>query len=184
MAKKILGYFGTPIYLYVLTVVTYYGYNSNFGIPSNYLEFSVVTPIIFFFDISRGILEFCKTLNAWAWIGILVATISFLIVLSLHSAIRWIALVVFVIFLVRLPFGFYGFGEFIAKSTTSYYTLPSDCIPGATEKTYIAPTLFGGKAIFVPIDTDTKKIKNGLLVREVTDLTCQLEKREIGKISR
>ncbi len=171
-------------YIYILTVVTYYGFNSFFNIPYNYIEFSIKDPIVFFFDLSRLIASICSQITEWAWFGIVVTFLVLLVLFFFNKVTRWLIVAGLIALVVYLPFGFYRFGNFLASASTSFYTAPSTCIPGATEDLYIAPTLFEGKVVFVPIATSTHQLENGLLVRETSALTCQLEKKEIGKIQK
>lgn len=171
-------------YIYILTVVTYYGFNSYFNIPYNYIEFSVKDPIVFFFDFSRLIGAISGQIGLWNWVAIGAAALVLLGLFFFSRVMRWLITFGFIAFVIYLPFGFYNFGNLLASAATSFYTAPSACIPGATEELYIAPTLFEGKVVFVPVATSTHQLKNGLLVRETSALTCQLEKKEIGKVSK
>lgn len=171
-------------YLYVLTVVNFYGFNSYFNIPYNYIEFSIKDHIVFFFDLSRLIAGIFSQITGWAWFGIIVTLLVLLAFFFFSRIGRWLIVAGFIALVIYLPFGFYRFGNFLASASTSFYTAPSTCIPGATEDLYIAPTLFEGKVVFVPIATSTHQLQNGLLVRETSALTCQLEKKEIGRISK
>ena len=180
--KKLLSIPILTAYLYTLTVVAFYGFNSFFNIPYNYIEFSIKDPIVFFFDLSRLIANISSQITGWTWI-VIVFMLLILLVLFFFSRIgRWIITTAFIVLVIYLPFGFYEFGNFLASASTSFYTTPSKCIPGATGTLYIAPTLFEGKVVFVPIDPTTHKLNNGLLVRDTSSLTCQLEKKEIGRI--
>lgn len=183
MIKKVFtSIAGSATYVYILTIVAFYGYNSYFNIPDSFIAFSVKTPIIFFFDIARGVLIFLKSLSIWSWFGLIVFLIVLLILSEMYKLVRYLAYVGIIFLVCYLPFGFYKFGGFIGASTTSFYTVSEECIPGDSKFIYIAPTLFEGKLIFVPIDRNTRKLQNGLIVRESTNLTCQIEKKEIGKV--
>ena len=182
--SKLLSIPIVTAYIYTLTVVTYYGFNSYFNIPYTYIEFSIKDPIVLFFDLSRLIAAICGQITGWAWFGIVVTFLVLLVLFFFSRVTRWFIVAGFIALVVYLPFGFYRFGNFLASASTSFYTAPTTCIPGATEDLYIAPTLFEGSVVFVPIATSTHQLKNGLLVRETSALTCQLEKKEIGKIQK
>jgi hypothetical protein len=143
-----------------------------------------VTPIVFFFDISQLALAVFAHFSAWGWIGLLVVIFICFVLCAMYKEVNVFCTAALVVLLAYLPFGFHRFGSFLASMTTSFYTAPSSCIPGSTERMYIAPTISEGKMIFVPIDPKTNKLQNGLLVRNDTDITCQVEKKEIGKIEK
>lgn len=182
--KKLLSLPIITVYLYILTVVALYGFNSYFNIPSNYIEFSVRNHIIFFFDLARLAVSVCEHVTMGAWLGIGFALLFLLALCFSGKIMRWLIIIGLGFFAVYLPFGFYRFGGFMAAVSTSFYTAPSSCISGATEDLYVAPTLFESKIVFVPIDAVTHKLKNGLLVREMSAVSCQLEKKEIGKVQK
>ena len=181
--RKLLSIPILTAYVYTLTVVTFYGFNSYFNIPANYIEFSIKNPILFFFDFSKLILVVLSQISGLAWLGIIIGILVILALFMFSKIARWIIILGAILLVAYLPFGFYNFGTFLATMSTNFYTASSNCIPGATGDRYIAPTLFDTKAIFVPID-ENNHLKNGLLVREVSTLTCQLEKNEIGRISK
>lgn len=179
---KLINLSVVTAYLYILTVLSYYGYNSYFSIPYDSAGFSPQAPVIFFFDFSRLILDILKHASISFWITIIVSIIVVIGIYSYHTLGRWLVNLGLIIALAYTFFGFYNFGHLLASSATSFYTVDSKCIPGATEQLYIAPTISEGKAIFVPIDPESRQLKNGLLVRESTSINCQLEKKEIGKV--
>lgn len=181
---KLINLSVVTAYLYILTVLSYYGYNSYFSIPYYSAGFSPQAPVIFFFDFSRLILDLLKHATISFWITIIVSIIVVIGIYSYHALGRWLVNFGLIIALVYTFFGFYNFGHLLASSATNFYTADLKCIPGATEKLYIAPALSEGKVFFVPIDPGTHQLKNGLLVRESTNITCQLEKKEIGKITK
>lgn len=179
---KLINLSVVTAYLYILTVLSYYGYNSYFNIPYDSAGFSPQAPVIFFFDFSRLILDILKHASISFWITIIVSIIVVIGIYSYHTLGRWLVNLGLIIALVYTFFAFYNFGHLLASSATNFYTVDSKCIPGATEQLYIAPTISEGKAIFVPIDPESRQLKNGLLVRESTSINCQLEKKEIGKV--
>ena len=132
--SKLINLSVITAYLYILTVLSYYGYNSYFNIPYDSVHFSPQAPVIFFFDFSRLIFDVIKHFTLSLWIMIFV---SFLVVLAIffyHKIGRWIITLGFIIAVVYTFFAFYNFGNFLAASTTNFYTTNSKCIPGATEK--------------------------------------------------
>lgn len=182
--KKLISIPIVTGYVYILTVVAYYGFNSYFNIPATFIEFSVKNPIIFFFDLSRLIFSIFGQTSVSGWMGIIVFLLVVVAVFLYSKVIRVLVTVGFVVFLVWLPFGFYKFGNLLASVSTNFYTAPSSCIPGATEDLYIAPALFDAKAIFVPISASTLQIKNGLLIRDTSSLTCEMHRQETGRIKK
>ncbi len=182
---KLLKLSFLPTYLYLLMVTAFYGYNSYFNIPINNAIFSVQTPFLFFFDLSRIIIRVIKLFPFLAWLGLFVALVVIAWAIFFTRWGRHVVVAVIIIFLIYLPFGFYRFGTFLASISTNFYTTASSCIPGATDELYIAPSLYGDaqNIVFVPIDPVTHKVKNGLLKKDASSLGCPLERKEFGIIS-
>lgn len=168
---------------YGLTIITLYGYNGFFGIPYNYIEYTSIYPIVFFFDLLTLASEVAKVIPFWGWFGLFGTGIIVALAFFSGRFGRWAVIAAASFLLVWLPFGFYKFGRYVAANTQEFYSLPTSCIPDGTADLYIAPTIHAGQAVFVPVSTSTLKLQPGMLSRPVADLTCELRKVYIGQIT-
>lgn len=168
------------VYFYAVTILTQYGYNSYFGIPSNFIEASIKENIISFFQLFRIGFIIVGLISWWMWI---VVGLSGAIILYI-SSYKYKTVVSSILFalLGALLWSSYAFGGWVGANTTSFYIVPSKCIPIEEDKTYIISSFYDGKAIIVPIDQANKRIGGGFLIRNVSDLPCELEQKEIGKV--
>ena len=167
------------VYFYAITVLTQYGYNSYFGIPSNFIEASIKENIIYFFQLFQIASSVAGVMRWWMWI-VVVLSIGVVLYLS-NFKYKTVASVLGTLLLVVALWNSYNFGSLIAKNTTNFYILPQDCISIENGKSYIIPSFYDGKAILIPINYD-KKMAGGFSIKSVSELPCELEQKEIGKV--
>jgi len=165
------------VYLYAVVILTQYGFNSYFNIPSSFIEFSIRENIIYFFQLFQLALIIAGVMKFWMWI-IVLSSILIIIVLSFFDYIY--ELIFASILIGGVLFGSYYFGSYIAINTSTFYVLSSDCQSIGQEK-YIAPIFYNDKVVFVPI-SENNKLGNGFIVKEISSLLCKLEQKNIGKI--
>lgn len=157
-----------------------YGFNSYYGIPPNFIDFSIKENIIFFFQLSQLFLGI-STANAWIWtILIIFILIIALIIKLFFNKFKKLFSIILLLILGSTLFGFYYFGDFIAKNNDLFYVLLPNCSAIGPEK-YIAPIIYNDKAIFITVD-DQNNLKSGFIVKEISDLSCAIEQRKVGKI--
>jgi len=172
------------VYIYAVTILTRFGYASYFNLPTDFITSSLKENIIFFFQLSQLAISVLTSIHWWMWIvlGIVGLIIFAIYALFIHRTL--IATLLVLAGGISLLFGFYHFGNLLAASTVNFYTLPADCPSIGPDAKYIIADIYDGKAIFVPIDAETRKLRNGLIVKEVTSLGCQMEMTSVGKIVR
>lgn len=172
------------VFIYAITILTRFGYASYFNLPSDFVTSSLKENVIFFFQLSQLAVIVFTSIHWWMWIvlGIIGFVIFLVYIIFIHRT--KLATLLVVGGGIALLFGFYHFGNLLAANTINFYTLPADCPSIGPDKIYIVADIYDGKAIFVPIDNETKKLKNGLVVKEVTSLGCQMEMTNIGKIGK
>lgn len=170
------------VYFYAVTILTQYGYNSYFGIPSNFIEASIKENIIYFFQLLQIASEVAGIMGWWMWIVIILA-VCVVLYLSNHRY-QWVVSSLGAILLGVLLWGSYNFGELIAANTTNFYVLPSKCASINGDGSYIIPSFYDGKAILVSIDRDNKRTEGGFLIRNISDLLCEMKQEEIGRITK
>lgn len=172
------------VYLYAVTILTQYGFNSYFNIPPNFIEASIQGNTVYFYQLFQLALAVIGLMKFWMWA---VLAIGFLMIVLLHIfELRYEIFLYPILILVigGVLFGSYNFGNFIAASTESFYVLSSDCPSAGRDGNYIIPIFYEGKAILVPIDGTTKKLQNGFIVKEMSELACKIELKEIGRITK
>lgn len=173
----------TVAYVYVVTILTNYGYVSFYNIPPEFVEPSVRDNILLFDSL-------LKTLALFFWIPgrhllIVIAVLGLVILICKYSSfnrVLWAALLAGS--LLALPWNATKFGRWIASTKTNYYIPAPSCPPPGSDAKYVIPTFYDGKAILVPINQETKRINGGFLVKEASEMGCVIERQEIGKLSR
>jgi hypothetical protein len=180
--------FGTGFYFYATTILTQYSYNSYFGIPTSYIEFSIKDVVIFFFDLlniaKTVIVNVAGNLSFWALAGLIIVSIfiGFLLIFDLIP--KSVNPIFIIIFTAVSFFGFYNFGNNIAKLTTEFRVIPAECISSEKNITYIIPSFTGTTAIITPIYTDSKKLTGSFLTKESSSLNCEITKETVGQIQK
>jgi len=173
---------GSGIYFYAITILTQYGYNSYFNIPINFIEPSIRDNIIFSFSLSKIAIGVFHNLSLLILIGLIITSLIlwFLIFVGfIHKKIVTLGTIAILIF---LCFGFYNLGDFIAKTNTEFNVFPKECSLSKDNITYVIPTFLQTTAVIVPMYTDTNKLTGNFLTRDTSELGCEIQKKDIGKI--
>jgi hypothetical protein len=165
------------VYLYAVAILTQHGFNSYFNIPSNFIEFSIKENIVYFFQLFQLALAIVGVMKFWMWIVVLVGAI----VIAILCFFDYVYEIIFTSILIGGALvGSYYFGNFLAINTSTFYVPLSDCQLIGQGK-YIIPVFYDSKAILVSID-ENNKLGNGFMVKEMSDLSCKIELKNIGKI--
>ncbi len=182
MSTLVELFLGTGVYFYAITILTQYGYNSYFGIPYDFIDFSIKNNIIFFFDLLRIAQGVAANLNIWAWLGLglLVLVIWILKITQILNGLITTTLII--IITVFSLFGFYNFGGKIAQIQKEFRTIPSECISEEKNILYIIPTFYQTTAIITPINSDTNRLTGGLLIKKSDELNCEIRIQKIEQI--
>lgn len=182
MKKLLWSIPGLAVFFYSATVLTQYGYNSYFGIPQQLIRASIADNIIYFFQLFKLATGIVGWMSWWMWIiaALLILIITLFWYLSNFPEIILTTITIILWSLSLL--GFYNFGSLLAKSTTEFYVPSSNCSLIEQGFKYIVPVIYEDSAVFISIDSNTKKIKDGFLVKKLTELNCGLEQKYIGKI--
>lgn len=181
--SKLLNLTIITAYIYSITILTYYGYVSFFNIPSSFVSASIQGNVIYLFFLF-GILKAVTGLMAWwMWVifGFLMAIIAFIYYCNTWYSliIKLLIAVPFILFLISS----YNFGGFLAANSKNFYILSSDCQSVGSDNSYIIPAMSETEAVLIPID-ENKKMKGGFLIKNMAELSCKMEMREIGKITK
>ena len=180
--SKLLSIPVISIYLYAVTILTQYGYNSYFNIPANFIEASLKENIIYFFGIFQLASAIVGLMRWWMWVVVILAALIILFLFSLHSAWRSFFSFCGVLLLGYFLYGSYNFGTLLAKSTSEFYVLSSNC--NSLEKDlYVIPNFYQGKAILVTIDS-AKKMTGDVLVKDLSELGCSTKKQYVGQLKK
>jgi len=167
------------IYIYALTILTQYGATSYFNIPANFISISPTENTIYAYNLFKLALEFIPLIKWWEWV---IVVIVFCFALFYFRILGKILISTITILLILFLYNAVNFGEFLAENQTNFLTLSPECSSLGKGETYIIPVIDNGKAILIPIDENSKKIGNSFLVKDVAELSCKLEHREIGKL--
>ena len=169
------------IYFYTATVLTEYGFASYFGVSSNFIEASLKDNIIYFYQLfilTEGVAGMVKW---WAWAIIGVAALIIVASCYLSSFARgWFTFCGTALLFFCLM-GFYTFGHFLAANTDIFLVPLTNCPSASQDTIYIIPVIDNGQAVLVPINQNNNMI-GGFLVKNLTDLSCGIEYKNIGLI--
>jgi len=186
--KKHWSLWSIPIalgYLYAITILTQYGYYSYFNIPTNFIDASIPNNVLFGYSLIKVIWELLAEMPWWK--GTLIgAGIALAVVLSHHFfhdrklILAWIGTGFAILFLSTS----YSLGTIIAKAKTNFLVLSPECSTVGPAARYIIPDLYEGKAILVPIDPISRKLQNGIVLRDLSSLPCGIENQEVGVVTK
>lgn len=171
------------VYLYTVTILTQYGYNSYFKIPSNFIEFSIKSNIIYFYQLFQLGTGIAGLMRWWMWIVLIFLALLFVFLFFLNKILRivLVTLTIPALFYIIGP-GSYKFGFLIAKNTSSFYIPVNQCFSQNNYNNFVIPTFYESKAILIPIDQNTNKMQGGFIVKEVSEIQCPIEQKEVGNI--
>lgn len=182
--KKLLSIPVVGAYLYGITTITQYGYNSFFYIPGNFVETSIRANIIYFFQLFKLAEGIAGLMRWWMWAILVLLTLTVVLLYFFHHILAKVIVFLTVFLLVVILVKSYNFGAFIASNTSDFLTLEQSCSFAEQGQILIAPVIYDTKAILVPIDKITKKLSGGFQVKEISELNCKLETQNIGKITK
>jgi hypothetical protein len=172
------------LYFYVATVLTNWGFLSYFNIPSTFVQASLSSNIIFFYQFITAALSLLGSLHWYVYVA---AGFFFIVVVALYYLIfqynkplknTFVAVGTIVLFLYLGTF--FSLGNLIASTQTSYI-VPVDCSVGPAYA-YVIPLTDENQTILVPIDQNNK-MTDGFLVRNTADLSCTFESKPVGKVA-
>lgn len=168
------------LYFYGATVLTQYGYYSHFDVPSDFVDASLKANIIQFFELFRLAQALAGLMRWWLWIVIIVIAIIIFFVCYLSP--KWsTALAIAAIVLLGLSLvKWYSFGNLWAKTKLTYTIIAESCPSIGPEKLYVMLGSNEWKGVFVPVEATTDKLLGGYLIKDVADLGCKFEEKNIG----
>lgn len=170
------------IYLYAASILTAFGYNSYFDIPSGFISYSIRENTIFFYILFLSLKLFVSSVAWYIWV-----LLAVLIILSFFfKIIRIISYFLLILFLLIFLGSTIKLGENIAKDTKDFFVPATDCALVASTANYIIPNFYGGEAIFVPYsknDDGQNKMLGGFVVKDLSEADCRIiYSNNIGKI--
>ena len=169
------------LYAYILTILAQYGFNSYFGIPSNFIEPSIRDNIIFFFVIFKGLITLPTFWVIFFIMFIIFIAITFFEIFRNNLVIKTI-IVLLGIFLI---FVFYKFGEQLAKKSQTFPILSGNCLPLKDNIIYLVPAFYQTNAIVVPISSDdSHKIVGSFFLKEPIGPECGIHNEKIGQVTK
>ncbi|NTV44789.1 MAG: hypothetical protein HGA67_03800 [Candidatus Yonathbacteria bacterium] len=170
-----------------MTILTQYGYNSYFNIPASFIDVSIRENIVYLFELFHVALAILGLFAWWVWMGVIVLSVAVFFGISSH---RWgsktllvLVRVIFSLFLLFMLYQSYGFGTYIAENSTEFYVPVSDCVFVEENFSYIIPTFYQDRIIFVMIDKN-RKMTGNILLGGSKDLGCMIEKKHVGLVTK
>ena len=170
-------------YLYGITILTQYGFNSYFNIPSSFIDASIKENFIYFFQLFRLASAVAGFMKWWMWAVVILAALIIIFFFNFHSFWKKVISFCGILFLGYLLYGSYNFGILLAKNTTAFYVPSQNCVSLEKDTQYIIPNFYQGKVILVPINSD-RKMTGSVLVKDLSEAGCATEIKYIGKITK
>lgn len=170
------------VYLYGITILTQYGFNSYFNIPSSFIESSIKENIIYFFQLFQLASSVAGLMKWWMWAVVILAILLITFFYNFSGYRKFIAFCA-TLLLGYLLYGSYNFGILLAKNVSTFYVPAQNCTFLDKNTSYIIPNFYQGKAILVSIDSN-KKLTGNVLVKDLSEPGCGTELKYIGLISK
>ncbi len=173
---------GLTIYAYATNILIQHGFYSYFGIPSDFINASITTNIINYFGLFQLVKATMGLIVWWMWF-ILVPIILVLVFLYyMDSRYQKIIVTFGTLVLIFFLYTSFNFGIQLAKGSEFFYAPISNCISkDGTE--YVIPGFYQDKAILVSIDPNNK-MRGGFIVRDLAQISCELNFQRIGTITK
>jgi hypothetical protein len=170
------------IYLYGITSLTQYGYNSFFNIPGSYVETSLRANIIYFFQLFKAAEMVAGLMRWWVWAMVIFILAIFILLYLLDSTLSKIIISLITLILLIFLVNSFNFGYSLAANTQTFLGLSPDCATSTPNTISIVPVIYDNQGIIISIDKITKKIAPGFQVKDVAGISCTLESINTGKI--
>jgi len=172
------------VYFYTATVLTQLGFVSFFGIPSNFVEASIKQNILNFYILFQLTFAIFDMMRWWMIIAVMLVVAIVLFLSRYNSRYKFVLSIFGSGILILLLWGSYVFGGLIASNSNNFFVPSDDCILAGTSTKYIIPAFYDTKAILVPYDQNSHKILSGFMLKETSDLSCLLQRKSTGVLTR
>ncbi|MEI6042508.1 MAG: hypothetical protein WCQ00_03000 [bacterium] len=176
MSKKIWSIPVIAIYLYVVTILTQSGFYSYFGIPSNFVEASVVSNTVYFWVILKVLVTLA---TSWGWWWLLIIS-AIIIIVKIFGRYTLSAIAVI---MAILAYNSFDFGISQASSMQSFYMISTGCQGLDQGQRYIIPVMHEDIGVLIPIDINNK-IDDGFIVKNLSGLDCKIQYKYVGLIKK
>lgn len=170
-------------YLYGIAILTQYGYNSYFNIPSNLIDASITENFVFFFQMFHLASAIAGAMKWWMWLVLIVSSLIVFLFYFSHRFWRFIISAFGFFILCYFLYGSYNFGQLLAKTGTEFYVPSEGCVSLDSETVYIIPSFYGESAILVAVDSDSK-LTGEVVLKNMSELGCGTIKKSAGLIKR
>lgn len=171
------------VYLYGITILTQYGFNSYFNIPSNLIDASITENFIFFFQMFHLASAVAGAMKWWMWLVLVVSGLIVLLFYLSHKFWRFVISAFGFFILAYFLYGSYNFGQLVAKTGAEFYVPSESCTALNSVARYIIPSFHGESAILVAID-ENNKLTGEIEVKNMSELGCGTQKKNVGQIKR
>jgi hypothetical protein len=185
MIKFLWSATGVGLYLYIVSILTQYGFYAYFNVPYSFIDASLISNVIYYYQIVELGQLIAGLITWWQWV-LLGITVVIVTVLwwSHYFWARLIASVIttgFLLLLLKVP----NFGTFLAMNSTRF-EMPNSprCLALDKDTSFAVVGYHGTQAILVPFDPTNYKLTNGYIAREVSQLPCKLVMTTVGKLTK
>jgi hypothetical protein len=172
------------LYFYIATVLTNWGFLSYFNIPSTFVQASLSSNIIFFYQFIMATLSILGSFNWYVYIAVgfflIVAVALYYLIFEYNKPLKNVFVAIATILLLSYLGTFFKLGGLIASTQTSFI-VPADCSVGQAYG-YVIPLTDENQTILVPIDQNNK-MTGGFLIKNTAALSCTFEYKEVGKVA-
>jgi hypothetical protein len=181
MKKLLWSIPAIALYFYTATILTEYGFISYFNIPSNFISASLSNNIIFFYQFFIASADLAGATKWYVWLIVFVVSAVIMAICYFSKLWKGIFTTVATIGVILYLGSFYTLGKVIAINTTSFIVPSASCPPIGQDSSYIVPVIGNSEAVLVPINS-SNTMTGGFLIKNLSDLNCKLEIKNIGKI--
>lgn len=171
------------VFLISATILFQFGFNSYFNVPLSVIDSSIAYKVIFAFYLFK--LSALLALKIWWVLGLAVIFIYIVFaILNFEHWLRIVPIILVIVFLFFCP----QMGEYLAKHSEYFYVVNDDCRAVDKDK-YVILNFYDDKAILISVGEDaekvgSKKMAGGFLIKNVSEMGCDIELKKVGIIAK
>jgi hypothetical protein len=167
--KKLWSIPAIGLYFYIATVLTNWGFLSYFNIPSTFVQASLSSNIIFFYQFIKATLSLLGSFHWYVYVAVvfffIIAAALYYLIFDYNKRLKNALVAALTILLFFYLGTFFKLGNLIASTQTNYI-VPINCSVGSAY------------AYVIPL-TD----ENQTILKNTADLSCTFENKSIGEVT-
>lgn len=165
------------VYIYVITILTSSGFLAYFDVPPHFVGATIKENVVFM-KMILDIIWQCVSAIGYLWLVLL--PLSIVITHYFHKHLSKIVVVSLILFAI---FGTKPLGTLMAEKQITFLTPSEDC-EEFKGKTYAILSASDNTFVLLETDPVTKKIKRGFKPVDVSHLSCGLDYKDLGPLTR